>query len=302
MKNNRSLSWTFEKYKNKNSKVLCPNCGKKTFTRLINIETHRLLPLPYGRCSRLIKCAFAKYPSRNEEIKATEEISTIKEKKEYFNILPQKILYKSLINKYQDNFSRWCINTFGEKVKKSLDEYLIGCYGKYCNTIFWQLDEQSRIRSGKIMQYDIKTGKRSKNFTTWVHSLLKIENYSLEQIFFGAHLINKYPDKKICVVEGEKNAVVLSALYPNFLWLAAGQLYGLSDHKLASLSGKNVVFYPDKGERGFNIWKNRLQKSNFDFKYQISEVLERRDDLKIGDDLVDMILKDKSYLQKNLVV
>ncbi len=43
--------------------------------------------------------------------------------------------------------------------------------------VFWQVDVKGRIRTGKIMLYDPKTGHRVKephSYVCWVHSELKL--------------------------------------------------------------------------------------------------------------------------------
>lgn len=63
-------------------------------------------------------------------------------------------------------------------------------------TVFWQTDNQNKVRTGKIMLYNPETGKRIKepyNHVTWVHSVLHKGDYNLKQCFFGEHLL---PEEK----------------------------------------------------------------------------------------------------------
>jgi hypothetical protein len=45
------------------------------------------------------------------------------------------------------------------------------------------------IRSGKIMVYDSSTGNRDKAKNSWVHRVLKLDEFDLNQCLFGSHLI-----------------------------------------------------------------------------------------------------------------
>lgn len=48
------------------------------------------------------------------------------------------------------------------------------------------------------------------------------EEWQLSQCLFGEHLLSVYPDKVAVLVESEKSAVIGSALFPDYVWLAAG--------------------------------------------------------------------------------
>lgn len=55
-------------------------------------------------------------------------------------------------------------------------------------TVFWLVDISGRVRTGKVMLYNPENGRRIKephNYITWVHSLLKKENFNLRQCLFG---------------------------------------------------------------------------------------------------------------------
>ncbi len=91
-----------------------------------------------------------------------------------FNPLPQETV-NSLINKYRLG------------VTKSRD------------VIYYQIDKNGKVRTGKIMKYNHQTGKRIKDPDTpfkinWVHSLMKHsgqlpQDWELTQCLFGEHLL-----------------------------------------------------------------------------------------------------------------
>lgn len=85
-------------------------------------------------------------------------------------------------------------------------------------TVFWQMDYQNRVRTGKIMLYNPATGKRIKepyNHVTWVHSILHKEDYNLKQCFFGEHLLPEDKSRPVALVESEKTAIIASYYLPN---------------------------------------------------------------------------------------
>ena len=82
-------------------------------------------------------------------------------------------------------------------------EYNIGTSSRYNGgtTVFWQIDTNNKVRTGKLIKYNPSNGKRIKNNTNWVHSVLKISNFNLKQCLFGEHLLNQFPNKTIGIVE-----------------------------------------------------------------------------------------------------
>ena len=62
--------------------------------------------------------------------------------------------------------------------------------------------------------------------------------------------------KSVCVVEAEKTAVILSEVYPEYVWLAAGGLGEVQTEKFRPLRGHKVVLFPDTDSDGiaFRRW------------------------------------------------
>ena len=51
--------YTLEKYKGRQSRYVCPQCGRKyVFTRYIDTETNKYIADNVGKCSRLDKCGY----------------------------------------------------------------------------------------------------------------------------------------------------------------------------------------------------------------------------------------------------
>ena len=69
-------------------------------------------------------------------------------------------------------------------------------------------------------------------------------------------------DKKtVCVVEAEKTAVILSELYPQYVWLAAGGLGEVQADKFRPLRGHKVIMFPDTDPEGtaYRRWYEAAQ-------------------------------------------
>ena len=60
-----SYLYQLEKYKT-NNRYKCPNCGKsKVYTRYVNSVTGEHAPYEFGKCDRLNKCNYHRYPSKH---------------------------------------------------------------------------------------------------------------------------------------------------------------------------------------------------------------------------------------------
>ena len=176
--------------------------------------------------------------------------------------------------------------------------------------IFWQIDQEERVRDGKVMYYgpDCHRLKDKEHHPTWVSALLRQRDpfpnspHETSHCFFGTHLLTENcfkghteiteiterpkgqieiterfptsyaqpvpealsvisvisvcPKKSVCVVEAEKTAVILSELYPEYVWLAAGGLGEVQVEKFRPLRGHKVILFPDTDPDGiaFKRW------------------------------------------------
>ena len=170
---------------------------------------------------------------------------------------------------FEDSESNFLV----EKFKISTSNYWDG------STIFWQIDEQMRVRTGKVMLYNIDTGKRVKkpfNHISWVHSILKIKNYELQQCFFGEHLLRLYPDLPVAIVESEKTAIIASIYFPQFVWIATGGKNGCkwtNREVWKVLISRKVILWPDIN--AFQDWERKaIELKKQGLKIDISCLLE----------------------------
>ena len=183
-------------------------------------------------------------------------------------------------------------NHFGADIAGQLEgKYFIGTSKKWQGaTIFWQIDTQGKVRTGKIMLYSPTTGKRGKEFT-YVHKEIKQPEFVLNQCFFGEHLLSE-SGKPVAIVESEKTAIIASYFYPQFVWLASGGIDGLTAEKWKVLKGRTVTLFPDL--KAFEKWKTKAQELSKIAKVTVSEYLEQiatEAERKEGLDLADYLLK-----------
>ncbi|MEX0596105.1 MAG: DUF6371 domain-containing protein [Candidatus Paceibacterota bacterium] len=293
--------YIFIPYKGVNSKTDCPQCGaKNSFSQYMDSETSEVLMGEYGRCDREEKCGYHYSPYENPPSNSSGVKIKIPPKKDYYNTLPKKYVDESLKNQFRDTLSLFLIQHFGKSGIDAIQVYKMGYSTIFGGgaTIFWQIDSNNEVRSGKIFKYE-ENGKRKKTpypHISWVHTYLK-DDYELKQCFFGEHLLTEYPEKEVRVVESEKTAIIMYATSPEYVWLASTQLRGLSEDKLKVIKDKKTIFIPDKG-KAYEIWKERINE----FKNPLWRVSKFMENLSFedDDDIADYILR--KIITKSLVV
>jgi hypothetical protein len=286
--------YTLEPYKGISTRYECPGCHKhRTFVRYIDSETGEHLNPSVGRCNREVNCGyhytpkqfFSDNPDYDNPIhpnKCTHSTAPVKVKPASASFISVDTFRKSLNHYTENNFIKYLSGIFNTEVTNHLIErYFIGSSKHWPGaTVFWQIDRQGRIRTGKIMLYDHSTGKRIKiphNHITWVHSALKLPDFNLQQCFFGEHLLKSELSKPVAIVESEKTAVIASAYLPKFIWLAVGSLTNLSPGKFKCLRNRNVFLFPDLN--CFEKWSDKakeITKANPCLFIEVSVLLEQK--------------------------
>ena len=201
----------------------------------------------------------------------------------------------------EDNLIRWIRSGINwdaiqrKRVEEVISFYCVG-HGKNGHTIFWQIDEQGRVRTGKMMKYR-PDGHRDKE-ATWnfdfIHATLarhwdteKREmtdeppypfphlydpsKQEMRQCYFGMHLLDKYKckniEQEVKIVESEKTALLMAITYGNHakqVWMACGGLENLSREKLKPLidQGRRIILYPDRD--GIKKWQQKAEQLHYD--------------------------------------
>ena len=207
--------------------------------------------------------------------------------------LPPKLWPTRWIDYYTgldtDNLVRWLRSLpmdscQRKRLEQSLKDYYIGHTGFAWKaewhefTIFWQIDELGRLHNGHLMKYT-SNGHRDKTedgYTqTWLHARMRyatgINHFddrknSASYCLFGQHLLRKYPRAKVNLVESEKTALIMSALYGNDereVWMACGGLQNINRDRLATLIrlDKDIVLFPDRD--GVDAWRKKATELQY---------------------------------------
>lgn len=273
-------------------KFVCPNCHKKAFVKYIDNETNLFLEETIGRCDRESKCGYHKNPKGNKPI---INLSCVVPQSEPSCHHHSVIGYYGCDYKGNSFIKYLQLHFCNTDVENVIRKYFIGTSTHWNGaTIFWQVDDQLNICAGKVMLYDKITGKRVKKpypHINWMHKVLQMHGFVLQQCLFGIHNLCDYKiGSTVCIVEAEKTAIIMSIIFPTYLWLATGSKSNLKEELLRPLKAYNIIVFPDKTE--FEDWNTKtivLGKKGFNIS--CSTLLEHKN-IEDGSDLVDLLHTD----------
>jgi hypothetical protein len=299
--------YILEPYKGMNTRYRCPTCQQrnKTFSLYIDTETSEHIHPTVGRCNRESNCGHHYTPKQyfqdNNISFDTPQPKAYKPRpvtpiQKPVSFIPVEVFKASLKAHETNHFVQFLITLFGVEVASQLVSRYFIATSKHWNgaTVFWQIDTQGKVRTGKIMLYNPTTGKRVKNLELpvyWVHKALKQPEFELRQCLFGTHLlIDK--TKPVAIVESEKTAVIASVYLPQFVWVAVGSLTNLNAEKCSILKGRTVTLFPDLN--GFEKWSSKAKELSHLANFTVFDLLERKAteaEKKQGFDLADYLIK-----------
>ncbi|MCC8358378.1 DUF6371 domain-containing protein [Salinimicrobium sediminilitoris] len=303
--------FTLEPYISQKNRFQCPSCGKKhSFTRYIDLEKKEYISENVGKCNREQKCGYHLKPKdffqsqTSFAIDHSHQNTTInpavlrqvafqaKSKSLPPSFIEEELYLKSLEGSSANNFLVFLEAVIGKDALIDVREkYRIGTSKKWKGTtVFWQIDEQNIVRTGKMMLYNKYNGKKQK--VNWAHSVLKLPDYNLKQCLFGLHLLNLDKQKAIALVESEKTAIIASIAFPEFIWMATGGLMNLKASMLKPLANRKVILFPDAG--CYNTWNEKVGDLPKNIQYLISDLVEKKatsEEKQEGWDIADYILR-----------
>ena len=167
------------------------------------------------------------------------------------------------------------------RLEETIQAYKLG-HAVNGMTIYWQIDEHQKVRTGKMMRYknDGHRDRESKYGFDWIHSALirrgpskyyDPDKQECRPCFFGLHLLNAYKVKNVeqavCIVESEKTAIIMATLWgnnTNQVWMACGGLENLSREKLKPIieQHRRIILYPDRD--GIEKWRQKAEQLHYD--------------------------------------
>ena len=289
----------FEKYRGAKSKHTCPSCGKpRKFSRFINTETGEHLPDNVGICDRASSCGyrytpkqfFADHPtgsnfkpkaerradSFNGNVNQTGTLPEARAEGKTFDVIPFASFKATLGGYASNNFVHFLLNLFPDdarEIEDILKMYCVGSFEDY--TCFPSIDAQNRICRAKLIRFNPDTGNRLKGDydTSALPAKLKLKDFNYKQIFFGEHLLSKYPDKPVGVVEAEKTAIIAGLCFPEFVWLGCNSKTWLKAERLQRMENRQIILYPDAD--GDDTWQEIASQTQRGLhSVQVSKLIE----------------------------
>lgn len=212
------------------------------------------------------------------------------------SIKPSKVNYFSLpsplmVDACRADDSTFCLETVSsgiltkEQMHQAAERYRLG-KSRSGKCIFWMIDERGDVLDGRI---DSPTVTFDDAHPIWISQMLKAREPELlsfwqaPRCLFGLHLLG--PGGAVAIVESERSAVILSELFPQFVWLATISNLHFTLNMLEPLKGRKVVLYPPTDTTG----------SNYLFWYDIADRARKRYHLDIS---VSYLLEDQATPQQ----
>ncbi len=321
----------------KKKKFNCPYCeSKNTWRKYINVDTGEYCPEEYGICDHGKSCgAHYKPPYNKNTNQNTKENKSVSNTQKIKTYIPHEVCKSTISNFMNSCFAKSLINTnfFSSGIiEKTLTAYAIGNFkgsGQYQNaTTIPYVDERGNIHAIQCKTFD---GDLHTKKSSWVHSLFAynkeigfkkyswlkayLENETKQSCLFGAHLLKKYPNNPISLVESPKTAIICTLIYGlpkgendhnTSIWLATGSKGNLTLNRSKCLENKRVRVFPDLAENNqtYRDWKKRISnisnKLNIEYEfdqsiYEISTLEEQ----KKGLDIADFLLRDLKEKHEN---
>lgn len=282
-KTDKEYKFQLQKYSGPGSRHTCPKCGRKhCFTYYVDQDGNEIDEI-VGRCNHESSCgyhypphdyfndnAIEYYKPRSDSYSITKDPKNKRSNTKSFtpSYIDAELVIKN--KSQQSTFVDFLKNLIKNQdiVRHLCETYQLGATYKR-EVIFWQIDKNFRVRGGKIMVYDLRTGKRVKDDKygiNWVHSKWKGKtgipaDFNLKQCLFGEHLLRLWPFKPVAVVESEKTAIIAYSLFPDFIWVATGGKSNTDILKMKVLQGRSVVLFPDVD--GFEKWSENAKTYSF---------------------------------------
>lgn len=297
-------------------KYICPNCGKKRFVRYIDIESNTYLPEQYGRCDREANCPQQEYNNPYKNGYGKKDITIPNQKRIVVKPQPEPVYFDIDTFKLTLKPEHYTNNTFIQnlfyrvqypfevnEVTKVIQLYRLGTVanGYRAGAItFPFIDTKGNVRAVQVKQFDETNHTTGTDF---LHSIIEkhhtrnkkplpewLERYIQQDkrvtCLFGDHLLNKYPNNPIALVEAPKTAVYCSLYFglpetpESFIWLAVYNKSSLSFDKLKVLQGRFVYVFPDLSKEGstFKEWESKAkeyEKRLHGTKFIFSDLLEQ---------------------------
>lgn len=159
-----------------------------------------------------------------------------------------------------------------KRLPQTMWEYCVGGW-KDGRVVFWKIDHTGIPRCAKLMTYKTDGHRDKTRNPGWLYNQdgvrqqCKPDEHTILKPLFGAHLLKRYPQAVVNIVESEKTALIMANFYGNpdkQLWLACGGIKQMNLDSMQPLidQGRTVWLWPDKDGR--KEWQDIADKLGSD--------------------------------------
>lgn len=236
----------------------CPQCGKLRFVPYVLAADPTVKAGPeYGRCDREQSCGYFRYPGG--EVRTDSDREYMPEPPKEPMLFSAQLAERDAVTPSNSLYRAYVHIVCPVWLYKVMTMYKCGT-GRRGECIYYQYDGDN-VRTAKAILYGTD-GHRIKVEdgglpVRWLHKSPQLRQYTagkeLRQCLFGQHLLWRYPEAKVYLVEAEKTAVLMAATdskpINDRIWIACGgsqMLKGAID--LSPLQGRDVTLIPDDGQ------------------------------------------------------
>jgi len=213
--------------------IRCPQCGHREFKPYIDTATGAILHPTCGRCNRELRCAYhlppreyfaAAGPAARRTLPLMPSRTAMAARPRRADIISTATVQASMLRDSADEpLHAGLRRSFGADVMQRIEaDYCFASSTLDGNpaALYWLTDSHGRTRSGKLMVYGADCHRRRdmRRAVSYIHALRP--GFVYEACYYGAHLLARYPDATVALVESEKTALWLAAM-----WLRCG-MYG----------------------------------------------------------------------------
>lgn len=258
--------------------AVCPACHRRTFKPYVDNVSGHPIASEVGRCNRENNCAYHLSPRQyfrdhalpGETVTGDERLEAWQRpepRKPSF--IDMTVRDRGLRLYYADRLYRFLERRFGtEATRAAFTRYAVGTASyNGSSTVFWLIDRDNRVRSGKVMTYDEQTGRRVKPSSArggrspivFAHTLLGLKDFNYVGCLFGEHLAAAFAERPVVMVESEKTALILECCQcsegkRDYAFVATGGASGLTvrdemmddpSYRLNFIRGRRLILVPD---------------------------------------------------------
>jgi len=273
---------------NSKQKFTCPDCGQvNRFVKFIDNTTGLYMDGDFGKCDRIDSCGYESKPE-NSFIDDSECNVTYKPKSLYdSDVLPESMeVYRDF--KKPNRFFYQLEKIFGtEKTLEAINIYQLGSF--WDGAVIYPYIFNGKLKSGKIFWYGDDLHRDKNKHVQWLHNVKyhsdddnvyqssEDEDFNLCTPLFGWDLL-RGNDKTVCLVESEKTAVIMSIIYPDFIWLATGGLFNLQPYKFPYYNNRKWLFFPDLGNNKDvtikDYWIKQVEKISENYSFTVCKFID----------------------------